>query len=52
MDVNGKLVAASEVNNADVNFSKALSLSGLADGVYVVQVITSSGAVQQRIVKQ
>ena len=51
-DVNGKLVFNTSQNNADANYSKTISLAGYASGVYMVQVITNDGSVQQRIVKE
>ncbi len=51
-DMNGKLVFNTSQNNADANYSKTISLAGYASGVYMVQVITNDGSVQQRIVKE
>lgn len=51
-DINGKLVYTTFINNADVNFARTISLEGLASGVYVVQILTDEGLVQQRVVKE
>lgn len=51
-DINGKLVFTTFINNADVNFARTISLEGLASGVYVVQILTDEGLVQQRVVKE
>lgn len=51
-DMNGKLVYTISQINADANYSKSISLDGLASGVYMVQLVTNNGSVQQRIVKE
>ncbi len=51
-DINGKLVYTSTVANADINFSKNVNIESFASGVYMVQLVTDNGSVQQRIVKE
>ena len=51
-DINGKLVYTSTVANADINFSKNINIETFASGVYMVQLVTDNGSVQQRIVKE
>lgn len=51
-DINGKLVYAASEANADINFSKNVNIEAFASGVYMVQLVTDNGSVQQRIVKE
>lgn len=51
-DMNGKLVYTISQINADANYSNSINLDGFASGVYMVQLVTNNGSVQQRIVKE